>query len=131
MTLTERGALNVEQHEIPTLFKHWERMMMMNHLVTYPPDENLKVVEGCSRYGYVAEEVCRERAMFITKRGRLGLGSTHISPGEQIYLIHGLKTPFTIYESSQGHKISGECYVNGLMDQKVQASESDVYIKLI
>lgn len=129
ITLTERGSLNVEQHEIPTLFKHWERMMM-NDLVTYAPDENLQVIEGCSRYGYVAEEVCRDRAMFITKKGRLGLGSTHIFPGTHIYLLHGLRTPFTIYESSQGHKISGECYVNGLMDQKVLPSESDVYIKL-
>ncbi|KAI6753936.1 hypothetical protein HG530_013112 [Fusarium avenaceum] len=79
MTLTERGALNVEQHEIPNLFKDWERMMM-DDLATYVPDDNLQVVEGCSRYGYVAEEICRNRNIFITKKGRLGLGSIHITP---------------------------------------------------
>lgn len=41
MTLTERGALNVEQHKIPTLFKYWEGMMM-NHLATYASDETYR-----------------------------------------------------------------------------------------
>lgn len=130
MTLTERGALNVEQHEIPTLFKHWERTMI-NDAVSHDLDEDLQTVEGCARYGYVAEEVCRNRAMFITKKGRLGLGSTHISPGTHIYLLHGLSTPFAVLEDSRGHILRGECYVNGLMDQQVSISESDTYIKLI
>ncbi|KAG5656925.1 hypothetical protein KAF25_011094 [Fusarium avenaceum] len=130
VTLTERGALNVEQHEISTLFRYWQRLMM-NEPVYYDPDEDLQLVEGSARYGYVAEEVCRNRAMFITKGGRLGLGSTHVCPGADIYLLHGLKTPFTVFETSQGHVLRGECYVNGLMDQQVPTSESDTYIKLI
>lgn len=130
VTLTERGALDVKQHEIPTLFRYWQRMMM-NEPVLYDADENLKLAEGSARYGYVAEEVCRNRAMFITKKGRLGLGSTHVCPGADIYLLHGLKTPFTVFETSEGHTLRGECYVNGLMDQQVPTSESDTYIKLI
>jgi hypothetical protein len=30
-----------------------------------------------SRYGYIAEELCRDRSFFIMKAGRLGLGSVH------------------------------------------------------
>ncbi|KAH7228467.1 heterokaryon incompatibility protein-domain-containing protein [Fusarium redolens] len=130
MMLTERGALNVNQDEIPTLFKYWQKMMR-NDSLSYDPDEALPVIEGSARYGYVAEEVCRNRAMFITKRGRLGLGSTHVSPGAHIYLLHGLKTPFVVFKTSQGHILRGECYVNGLMDQQVHTSESDIYIDLI
>ncbi|RKK68451.1 hypothetical protein BFJ69_g13609 [Fusarium oxysporum] len=130
MILTERGALNVNQDEIPTLFKYWQKMMTADSLF-YDPDEALQLIEGSARYGYVAEEVCRNRAMFITKRGRLGLGSTHVSPGAHIYLLHGLKTPFVVFKTSQGHILRGECYVNGLMDQQVHTSESDIYIDLI
>lgn len=48
-------------------------------------------VEVSTRYGYIAEEICRNRTFFVTEAGRFGLGSFHISPGASIYLTHALE----------------------------------------
>lgn len=127
VTLTERGSLNVNHDEIPTLFEHWKKLTgkTSEHRIS---DSDLQSIEGSARYLYVAEEVCRNRVMFVTKNGRLGLGSTHTSPGAYIYLLHGLKTPFVVFKNEQGHTLRGECYVHGLMDQKAHISDSDVYL---
>jgi hypothetical protein len=69
--------------------------------------------------------------MFITKKGRLELGSTHASPGARIYLLRGLKTPFVVFKNRGGHILRGECYVNGLMDQRAHISDSNVYLNSI
>lgn len=67
-------------------------------------------------FGYHIEELCRYRAFFITEKGRMGLGSTHVLPGASIYLIHGLSTPFVVSRVSGDHVLRGECYVHELMD---------------
>lgn len=130
VTLTERGSLNVNQDEVPTLFEHWKKLVGKSSEPCIPNDA-LQSIEGFARYRYVAEEVCRNRVMFITVKGRLGLGSTHASPGADIYLLHGLKTPFVVFENQKGHILRGECYVHSLMDQQAHISDSDVYLHLI
>jgi hypothetical protein len=130
VTLTEKGSLNLNQDEIPTLFECWKNSIGKGSS-PWNPDNDTQSIEGSARYGYVAEEVCRNRVMFITKKGRLGLGSTHTSPGSHIYLLHGLKTPFVVFEDQHVHVLRGECYVNGLMDQEAYTSDADVYLNLI
>jgi len=88
-------------------------------------------IDESTRYGYIAEEVCRNRTFFITEAGRLGRGSVHVSPGDSIYLIHGLTSPFAIHRQSDSHLLRGECYVYGLMDGEVQCSVDDPFLHLV
>ncbi|KAJ4248127.1 hypothetical protein NW762_012897 [Fusarium torreyae] len=129
VTLMERGAMNVDSQNIAAGFKHWIKRVMQGETAFYMDDTH-EPSEGAAHFGYVAEEVCRNRAMFVTKNGRLGLGSTHVSPGSHIYLIHGMRTPFVVQENMRGHTLHGECYVHGLMDQQAELSDSDVYLNL-
>lgn len=94
-------------------------------------DENWKeTIDGVTEFRYTAEELCRHRLLFITEGGRLGLGGPQVEEGDTIYLIHGLKTPFVVSSSSQGHLLRGECYLHGLMDGKVQRSDQDTTLHL-
>ncbi|KAI8666687.1 HET domain-containing protein [Fusarium keratoplasticum] len=94
-------------------------------------DENWKeTIDGVTEFRYTAEELCRHRLLFITEGGRLGLGGPQVEEGDTIYLIHGLKTPFVVNSSSQGHLLRGECYLHGLMDGKVQRSDQDTTLHL-
>jgi hypothetical protein len=67
---------------------------------------------------------------FITEAGRLGLGSVYISPGDSIYIIYRLKTPFTLYRELEVHVLRGECYVNSLIDRRAQRSSADSFVYL-
>jgi hypothetical protein len=130
VTLAERGALNVQREEIATIFRHWVKRSIAGTM-PYCTEDSHDLSEGSARFGYVAEEVCRNRTFFVTKNGRLGLGSTHVSPGAYIYLLHGLGTPFVIHTDLYRHRLRGKCYVHGLMDQQASVSDSDVYLNLI
>ncbi|KAH7136288.1 heterokaryon incompatibility protein-domain-containing protein [Dactylonectria macrodidyma] len=128
VTPTENGALNVQPEEVLDIFRHWAERNL-NETRTRSIEDSYDLSEGSARFGYLAEEVCRNRTLFVTKSGRLGLGSTHVSPGASIYLIHGLKTPFVVHTTSdEQHILRGECYVHGLMDQQASTSDLDVYL---
>ncbi|KAH6985548.1 heterokaryon incompatibility protein-domain-containing protein [Ilyonectria destructans] len=126
--LTEHGALNVQPEEVLRIFRHWAERNL-NEMIPHSIEDSDDLSEGSARFGYLAEEVCRNRTLFVTKSGRLGLGSTHVSPGASIYLIHGLRTPFVVHtKSNNTHTLRGECYVHGLMDQQASTSDLDVYL---
>ncbi|KAK6716716.1 hypothetical protein SNK04_007667, partial [Fusarium graminearum] len=55
VTLTERGSLNVNQDEVPTLFEHWKKLVGKSSEPCIPNDA-LQSIEGFARYRYVAEE---------------------------------------------------------------------------
>ncbi|ESU08374.1 hypothetical protein FGSG_11631 [Fusarium graminearum PH-1] len=65
VTLTERGSLNVNQDEVPTLFEHWKKLVGKSSEPCIPNDA-LQSIEGFARYRYVAEEVCRNRQLLNT-----------------------------------------------------------------
>jgi hypothetical protein len=130
VVLKDYEALKVQPEELFRLFKHW-----LDRCLNDNDNDKEKILDEASdasvRFGYSAEEVCRNRTFFITKNGRLGLGSTHVSPGASVYLIHGLKTPFMVYEESGKHILRGECYVHGLMNRQASVSNQDIYLNLI
>jgi hypothetical protein len=84
-------------------------------------------------YGIEAEQVCKFRTFFITKKGRFGLGPALTAPGSSICLIHGLRTPFILEKQPEEncYKLGGECYVHGLMDGAVLESDMDSDIVLV
>lgn len=127
VTPTDRGALNVQPEEVFRIYSHWAKRNL-DDTVPNSTEDSYDVSDGSSRFGYLAEEVCRNRTLFVTKGGRLGLGSTHVSPGASIYLIHGLRTPFVVHTELEKHILRGECYVHGLMDRQVSISDRDTYL---
>lgn len=129
VAVTERQETGTNSPHVPSLFEHWAAKKLPSFGRTCQKDWK-DVVDDSTRYGYIAEELCRDRTFFITEAGRFGLGSVHASPGDSIYLIHGLKTPFVIHAAQGTHILRGECYVYGLMDGGVQRSCEDSFLHL-
>jgi hypothetical protein len=130
VAVTERQYIGINTAAVPDMFGSWAARNLDE--VEEPCKESLKDgIDDSTRYGYIAEEVCRDRTFFITEAGRLGLGSVHVSPGDSIYLIHGLTSPFTIHRQLDSHVLRGECYVYGLMDGEVQCSVDDTFLHLV
>jgi hypothetical protein len=106
VAVTERQEIGHNSTNVPSLFRHWASKNFDE--VEGSCGEDWKDgVEESIRYGYIAEEICRNRTFFITEAGRLELGSVHVSPGASIYLIHGLKSPFVIHHSRGMHVLRG------------------------
>lgn len=129
VAVTERQAMEDEAPDIPSLFKHWACRNLKGFGRPREGDWE-DGIDDSTRYGYVAEEVCRDRTFFVTEAGRLGLGPVHISPGDCIHLIHGLKTPFVLHRGLGTYALRGECYVHGLMDGNVQRSGADNFLHI-
>jgi hypothetical protein len=129
VALMERRAASDNSPDVTSLFERWACRNLEDF--NRPCRGDWKYgIDDSTQYGYIAEEVCRDRTFFITEAGRLGLGSVHISPGDSIHLIHGLKTPFVLHGEFGVHVLRGECYVNGLMDGRVQRSSADSFVYL-
>ncbi|KAJ8106168.1 hypothetical protein OPT61_g9720 [Boeremia exigua] len=129
VAVTERQAMKDEAPDIPSLFKHWACRNLKGFGRPQEGDWE-DGIDDSTRYAYVAEEVCRDRTFFVTEAGRLGLGPAHISPGDCIHLIHGLKTPFVLHRGLGTYALRGECYVHGLMDGNVQHSGADNFLHI-
>jgi hypothetical protein len=129
VAVTERPEIGVNSTDVPSLFGHWATRNLDQIRIPYRKDWKDGVDES-THYGYIAEEICRNRTFFITEAGRLGLGSVRVTSGASVYLIHGLKTPFVIHHDLGMHVLRGECYVHGLMDGRIQCSDQDSFLHL-
>jgi hypothetical protein len=129
VAVEEREDIGVNSTDVPSLFRHWASRNIEEFKRTCEEDWKDGIQES-TKYGYIAEEICRNRTFFITEAGRLGLGSVHISAGDSIYLIHGLKSPFVVRPSYDMHILHGECYVHSLMDGRLQRSDQDCFLHL-
>lgn len=92
----------------------------------------------------------RNRSLFITQGGFLGIGHCQTKPGDELFMLIGANVPFALRPNgdttngSEGsgfrsiqrgrplHKIVGDCYLHGLMDgqamQGQYSSVDDVYL---
>jgi hypothetical protein len=129
VAVTVPHGIGANSTDVPSLFGHWATRNLYQIRIPYKKEWKDGVDES-TRYGYIAEEICRDRTFFITEAGRLGLGSVHVAPGSSIYLIHGLKAPFVIHHDLGMHVLRGECYVHGLMDGRIQRSDHDSFLYL-
>lgn len=55
------------------------------------------------------------RRMFRTKTGHFGLGSSNITPGDQVVVLFGGKTPFVLRQKEGYYRLISDCYVHGIM----------------
>ena len=126
----ERDYLKISVHELPTLFKHWAARNL--HTVDEVlQDDSIIGLEESTRFGNLAEELCRNRIFFVTEAGRLGLGNVGVRPGGLVHLIQGLGTPSIVDVESSESIFQGTCYVNGLMDVDSITGDDGVYIALV
>jgi hypothetical protein len=126
----ERDYLEISVHELSTLFNHWAAR-------NFPPADGILQydsivgLEESTRFGNLAEELCRNRIFFVTEAGRLGLGNIGVRPAGLVYLIQGLGTPSIVDVESSESIFRGTCYVNGLMDVDTIPVDDRVYIDLV
>lgn len=126
----ERDYLKISFHELPTLFKHWAARNP--HTVDEVLQDNSIIgLEESTRFGNLAEELCRNRIFFVTEAGRLGLGNVGVRPGGLIYLIQGLGAPSVVDVESSESIFRGTCYVNRLMDVNSIPVNDSVYLALV
>lgn len=126
----ERDYLKISVHELPTLFKHWAARNL-HTIDEVLQDDSIIGLEESTRFGNLAEELCRNRIFFVTEAGRLGLGNVGVRPGGLVYLIQGLRTPSIVDVESSESIFRGTCYVNGLMDVNSITVGDSVYVALV
>lgn len=83
-------------------------------------------------------DMCTNRRLFLTSKGRLGLGPQILKAGDQVVLLYGSRTPYILRQCGpDGHfKIVGEAYLEGAMygddyrAHKATGRPDDVFIIL-
>lgn len=126
-----RDYLNISVHEQPTLFKHWAARIF--HTVDEVlQDDSIIGLEESTRFGNLAEELCRNRIFLVTDAGRLGLGNVGVRPGGlPVYLRQDLETPSVVDVESSESIFRGTCYVNGLMDVNSITVDDSMHVALV
>lgn len=147
MTLVADGKIQpyngqnytLERTSINAVFRTWSESIWtglnIHGLLQDDDCEDLPIDmrEKVSLYASWASEICRNRIFFITEDGRYGLGSLNVKPGQEIYYLRGLKTPFVVQKGLEPGKyfLRGDSYVDGLMDNEVEYSDADEYHHLL
>jgi hypothetical protein len=126
----ERNDLKISVHELPTLFNHWAARNFPTVDEVTQNDSTVGLEES-TRFGNLAEELCRNGIFFITEAGRLGLGNVGVRPGGLVYLIQGLGAPSIVDVESNESIFQGTCYVNGLMDVDSILIDDSIYVSLV
>jgi hypothetical protein len=120
---TEWPNLTIPQNQILEYFIEYAKLRLVADSeaagVAYAAmADDHKSMEKVAAYGYLAEHICRYRTVFTGDGGIVGLGAASISPGDKICFFSGLKTPFIVHPKGDRFELRGECYVDGMMDDK-------------
>ncbi|OAQ97008.1 hypothetical protein LLEC1_06366 [Akanthomyces lecanii] len=83
------------------------------------------------RYGEYVRRIrraCAHRAMFVTRRGYLGLAPWNAQDGDLVCVLRGGKTPFLLRLPPAGsvYQIVGEAYVHGIMGGEAVENEDGI-----
>lgn len=93
--------------------------------------KSLKIIPWSTRFGNLAEELCRNRIFFVTEAGRLGLGNVGVRAGGLVYLIQGLGAPSIVTVEFSESTFQGTCYMNRLLDVNSVFIDDSVYVSLV
>ena len=118
---TERPDLTVPQDQILDYFIEYAKLRLVADSeaasITYAAmADDHRRMEKAAAYGYLAEHICRYRAVFTGDGNVVGLGAASISPGDRICFFSGLETPFIVHPKGDRFELRGECYVDGMME---------------
>ncbi|KAH7327435.1 heterokaryon incompatibility protein-domain-containing protein [Rhexocercosporidium sp. MPI-PUGE-AT-0058] len=92
-----------------------------------------------SDYAHALFEACRNRFLFVTDNGMMGLGPCCATPGDRICLLRGCRVPFLLRKDWKifrrnlkgAYKLVGECYLYGAMNGELAtrvASSQDLTV---
>ena len=117
--------------------------------------DNEGVPEGIRQASTILEDLCHGRRLFITSKGRLGIGPSGTSIGDEICILEGSAVPFVLrrwhdmkrligggyfsrkpFDYSRPYCYVGQTVVNGLMYSSPEAistrvSRGDIVLKEI
>jgi hypothetical protein len=69
-----------------------------------------------ARYRVAMEQACVIRRFFMTKQGRLGVGSTGLKAGDTVCVLFGGGVPFILRSTENHWLLIGDAYVTDLME---------------
>lgn len=72
----------------------------------------------------------RNRSVFHTFSGRIGLGNADVAVGDELVILQGGDKPIILRASGEHHNYVCACYVHDLMDGEAWKGEDDKQIKL-
>ncbi|KAJ4986049.1 hypothetical protein SVAN01_08422 [Stagonosporopsis vannaccii] len=69
------------------------------------------------------------RSFFISRLGKFGLCFPSAQSGDEIWIVTGSRVPLVLRRSQKGHRLIGECYLDGAMyGEAATSSTQDVLI---
>ena len=83
-----------------------------------------KHVDGGEKAQYedAMRSACTIRRCFITKKGRVGVGSSSLRKGDTVAVIFGAGTPHLLRQYKNDWLFVGDCYLDGVMEgQSIEA----------
>ena len=67
-------------------------------------------------YASLVRKKGRNRALFSTERGYIGLGPPHCRPGDLVCILFGGEVPFVLRPVGGRYQLVGDAYVHGIME---------------
>lgn len=79
------------------------------------------------KYRERIHNTCKNRALFVTKRGYIGLGPWNAESGDSVCVLYGGATPFLLRKAvdSDTFTLVGECYVYGIMNGEALRADKE------
>lgn len=75
------------------------------------------------------------QSLFVTRKGRIGLGHWETKPGDQVWILFGGRVPFILRTRADGkdpgYDFVGWCYVQGIMRGELFAKGSEIAPKQV
>ncbi|OWY47296.1 hypothetical protein AA0118_g948 [Alternaria tenuissima] len=72
-------------------------------------------------YAPTMRNVMRQRRLFITKNGRIGIGPVDAQPHDVVFIISGCNFPITLRPREDMFGVVGEAYIHGYMNGEALA----------
>lgn len=74
-------------------------------------DESFQLPQGFVRFLDGVATFSRNRRVFVTRDGRLGLGPQAMRPGDKIIVLFGGQLPYVVRPKAGYHTFVGQCYI--------------------
>lgn len=81
-------------------------------------------------YGWGVNFAVRGRCFFTTASGKMGLCHPNTIPGDEVWIMSGVRVPFILRALGPGdpgcakrHSFLGDCFLNGIMDGELSGRE--------
>jgi hypothetical protein len=68
---------------------------------------------------------CRQRVLFSTKRGYMGLAPLRAQKGDLVCIVHGCDVPLIIRRQEDRYVVIGDTYIYGMMNEEVIQDAQD------